>query len=244
MRGAAILWHVVTQFLGRAVHNAARVLRGMREFCCAINVNTTFKHCDVMPWMHPRKGQIGPSGCLKRSQGRWLTIAAGMFHQISKNAIPLKRGFGDQIFATFEMAINGGRGDARAFCSLKQGKARWTLFTDQHKGRFYQRLFQVAVMIPAFRHSTNLPCHISIRQSYQSKYHFDPYSQTVIIWFASRPIGRGVCHRRAQHAMGCDQNLFYSKFHQLHRNRHPSDLNPQHQSTKFSNILADCVHVP
>ena len=58
-----------------------------------------------------------------------------MFHQIGKNLIPLKRGFGDPIFASLKMAINGGRGDACTIRSLGQGKARWTLFTDTDASR-------------------------------------------------------------------------------------------------------------
>ena len=93
--GAAILWHVVVQLLGRAVHDATRALRGVREFCCAINGNTAFKHRDIVPRMHPCEGQIGTTRRLKRGQCRWLAIAVGMFHQIGKNMIALKRGFGD-----------------------------------------------------------------------------------------------------------------------------------------------------
>lgn len=62
--------------------------------------------------MYPCKGLICASGCFKRCECRGLTIAVGMFHKIGENTIPLKRGFGDQIYASFEMAINGGRGDA------------------------------------------------------------------------------------------------------------------------------------
>ena len=64
------------------------------------------------------EGKIGAARRLKRlERGRLAGLICG-FHQFGKDIIALQRAFGDQVFAAFEMPIDGCGGDTRLFRRL------------------------------------------------------------------------------------------------------------------------------
>ena len=77
------------------------------------------------------EGQIGPPRGLERRQRRGLAGRIGKFHQVGEYLVALARGFGDQVFATGKMAVNGGRRDPGAFGGLGKREPGRSLFFDQ-----------------------------------------------------------------------------------------------------------------
>ena len=68
-----------------------------------------------MPRILARKSKVGAACRVKAGKRRGLAGLESVFYQIGENLIPLTRGFGDQIFTTFKVAIDSSRGDPRLF---------------------------------------------------------------------------------------------------------------------------------
>ena len=196
-RRATVGGQALQQILRGALQNAAGTGGDARQFGVGIQGQPAFKHRHIVARMFARKGQIGAACRAKTGRGRGLAALIGVFHQVGENLVPLSGDLNQQILTALKMAVNGGGGDARLFRRLAEGKAGRAFLLNQAKGGIDQGLFQVAVVIAAFRHSRSPARRKSPDRAWRRPRGPCRHNRPAPEPRGSPPDGRGVCRRTA-----------------------------------------------